>query len=64
MLGAAYTISKHGVLGLTKSTAAFYASKGIRCNAIMAGAMATNIGNHLRDGMNMEGYTLMTRTCK
>lgn len=35
--GIAYTTSKHGLIGLTKSTAAFYRSKGIRCNAICAG---------------------------
>ncbi|KAK5110901.1 hypothetical protein LTR62_005439 [Meristemomyces frigidus] len=38
--GAAYTASKHGLLGLTKNTGAFYKSKGIRCNAIMAGELA------------------------
>ncbi|SMQ50519.1 unnamed protein product [Zymoseptoria tritici ST99CH_1A5] len=44
--GSAYTISKHGLIGLTKSTAAFYRTKGIRCNAVAAGAMATNIAAH------------------
>lgn len=42
--GTAYTISKHGLLGFTKNTAAFYGAKsGIRCNAIIAGSMRTNI---------------------
>lgn len=41
--GAAYTASKHAVLGLTKNTAVTYAQHGIRCNAIVAGAVATNI---------------------
>jgi NAD(P)-dependent dehydrogenase (short-subunit alcohol dehydrogenase family) len=41
--GVAYTASKHGVLGLTRSTAVFYASSGIRCNAVCPGAVATNI---------------------
>lgn len=43
-IGAAYTASKHGVIGLTRNTAAFYRLKGIRCNAVQAGAMPTNIG--------------------
>src|SRR6056297_1276983 len=41
--GAAYTASKHAVIGLTKNTALTYAQQGIRCNAIAAGAVATNI---------------------
>jgi NAD(P)-dependent dehydrogenase (short-subunit alcohol dehydrogenase family) len=41
--GAAYTVSKHGLVGLTKSTAWMYAQKGIRCNAICPGAVETNI---------------------
>jgi len=41
--GAAYTISKHGVVGLTKSIAAAYGEFGIRCMAIAPGAVATNI---------------------
>jgi NAD(P)-dependent dehydrogenase (short-subunit alcohol dehydrogenase family) len=38
-----YTVSKHGVVGLTRNTAYLYAQKGIRCNAILPGAVATNI---------------------
>ncbi|MEP7103178.1 MAG: glucose 1-dehydrogenase [Candidatus Dojkabacteria bacterium] len=41
--GAAYTASKHGILGLTKNTAYSYSKSGIRCNAIAPGAMNTNI---------------------
>ncbi|MEC0244297.1 SDR family oxidoreductase [Paenibacillus chitinolyticus] len=43
--GAAYTASKHAVIGLTKNTAFMYAQKGIRCNAIAPGATMTNIAS-------------------
>ncbi|OWP55830.1 MAG: hypothetical protein B2I17_09085 [Thermoplasmatales archaeon B_DKE] len=42
--GAAYTVSKHGLIGLTKHAAAFYGDQGIRCNAMALGAVKTNIG--------------------
>lgn len=42
--GAAYTASKHAVVGFTKNTGFMYADKGIRCNAIAPGAVITNIG--------------------
>ena len=41
--GAAYTASKHALVGLTRNTAWMYAAQGIRCNAICPGATATNI---------------------
>ncbi|WP_373954823.1 SDR family oxidoreductase [Exiguobacterium acetylicum] len=45
--GAAYTASKHAVIGLTKNTAFFYAGEGIRCNGIAPGAVETNIGQSM-----------------
>ena len=42
--GAAYTTSKHALIGLTKNTGHVYAKTGIRCNAIAPGAVATSIG--------------------
>ena len=42
--GTAYTVSKHGLIGLTKSIATSYGEKGIRCNAIVLGAVQTAIG--------------------
>jgi NAD(P)-dependent dehydrogenase (short-subunit alcohol dehydrogenase family) len=41
--GAAYTASKHGLVGLTQNIAWSYAKDGIRCNAICPGAVSTNI---------------------
>jgi NAD(P)-dependent dehydrogenase (short-subunit alcohol dehydrogenase family) len=41
--GAAYTTSKHGLIGLTRNTAFVYGPDGVRCNAIAAGAVETNI---------------------
>ena len=45
--GAAYTSSKHALIGLTKSTAWMYAKKGIRCNAICPGGTKTNIAESM-----------------
>ncbi|MDV3278052.1 MAG: SDR family oxidoreductase [Nitrososphaerales archaeon] len=42
--GVAYTVSKHGLIGLTKSIATSYGAKGIRCNALVLGAVQTAIG--------------------
>lgn len=41
--GAAYTASKHGVVGLTKNLAVMYRKQGIRANAIAPGGTATGI---------------------
>jgi NAD(P)-dependent dehydrogenase (short-subunit alcohol dehydrogenase family) len=43
--GAAYTSSKHAVLGLTKHIAFTYGPRGIRCNAVCPGGVSTNIGS-------------------
>lgn len=61
-LGAAYTASKHGVIGLTQNTAAFYGPKGISCNAVLPGGMNTNIGNHLAAGLSQEGLEVAKLT--
>lgn len=42
--GAAYTTSKHALVGLTKSTGYMYSKSGIRCNGIAPGAVNTSIG--------------------
>lgn len=41
--GAAYTASKHAVVGLTKSSAFMYGPSGIRVNAVAPGPVITNI---------------------
>lgn len=41
--GAAYTASKHAVIGLTKNVGYQYHKFGIRCNAIAPGGVETNI---------------------
>lgn len=41
--GTAYTVSKHGVVGLTRSTAFMYGPQGIRVNAVAPGGVATGI---------------------
>ena len=41
--GTAYTVSKHGVVGLTRSAAFMYGPHGIRVNAVAPGGVATGI---------------------
>ncbi|MFI1732196.1 SDR family NAD(P)-dependent oxidoreductase [Streptomyces acidicola] len=50
--GAAYTASKHGVVGLVKSLAVMYREQGIRANAVAPGGTTTNI---------VDGLDLATR---
>lgn len=45
--GAAYTASKHAVVGFTKNTGFMYATNGIRCNVIAPGGVETNIGSSM-----------------
>ncbi|MEJ1092385.1 SDR family NAD(P)-dependent oxidoreductase [Microbacterium istanbulense] len=41
--GNAYTASKHGIIGVTKSGAVMYGPKGIRVNSVAPGGVATGI---------------------
>jgi NAD(P)-dependent dehydrogenase (short-subunit alcohol dehydrogenase family) len=45
--GAAYTASKHGVLGLTRQLAFDYGQHGVGVNAICPGAIHTGMTGHL-----------------
>ena len=66
--GAAYTSSKHALIGLTKNVAFQYADQGIRCNAIAPGGVNTNIGetfktpNSFGIGKAMSGATFNPRS--
>lgn len=51
--GCAYTASKHALLGLTRSIAFYYRSKGIRCNAVAPGAIQTEL--HTRNRYHKGG---------
>ncbi|OTB07414.1 hypothetical protein M426DRAFT_318102 [Hypoxylon sp. CI-4A] len=57
--GVAYTVSKHGVTALVKSTAGNYASKGIYSVGLLLGGMVdTNIQEGMASlgGFNMEAF--------
>jgi NAD(P)-dependent dehydrogenase (short-subunit alcohol dehydrogenase family) len=45
--GTVYTVSKHGLVGLTRSVAVMYRNCGIRANAIAPGLTATHIGDNI-----------------
>ncbi|MGA5508196.1 SDR family NAD(P)-dependent oxidoreductase [Streptomyces umbrinus] len=46
--GTAYTVSKHGLVGLTRSTAVMYRDKGLRVNAVAPGGVATNLVTEMK----------------
>ncbi|KAL2158345.1 hypothetical protein VTH06DRAFT_4393 [Thermothelomyces fergusii] len=54
--GAAYTVSKAGLMALTKNTAGYYGDKGIYSIGLMLGAMNTNITDAFVNGMHTEMY--------
>lgn len=58
---AAYTTSKAGVLGLTRSLAVEWAPKGINVNAIAPGVFRTDLNAGLLDGTE-RGRELLMRT--
>lgn len=52
--GAAYTASKHALVGLTRNIAWQYASRGIRCVAICPAGVATSIDVSHADALGWE----------
>jgi NAD(P)-dependent dehydrogenase (short-subunit alcohol dehydrogenase family) len=46
----AYTASKHGIVGLTKTTALDYATQGVRVNAVCPGVIATEMVTRFTHG--------------
>ncbi|GAB3283752.1 SDR family NAD(P)-dependent oxidoreductase [Parasphingorhabdus pacifica] len=52
--GAAYTTSKHAVVGLTRSAAFMYGASGIRVNAVAPGAVMTNIEGSMGSDLGRE----------
>ncbi|KAJ8104879.1 hypothetical protein ONZ43_g7648 [Nemania bipapillata] len=57
--GLAYTVSKHGLLGLVRNTASFYGPKGIYSIAFLMGGMDTNIIDVFATGFNQDGMAAM-----
>lgn len=47
--GAAYTASKHALVGITKNTAYMYTGQGIRANVICPGGIETEVMNNQTD---------------
>jgi NAD(P)-dependent dehydrogenase (short-subunit alcohol dehydrogenase family) len=56
--GAAYTASKHGIVGLVKNLAVMYRGQGIRANAVAPGPTATNI--RVDAGQQAHGPTVIS----
>ncbi len=53
---AAYTASKHGIVGMTKGAALEYVKRGIRVNAICPGGVATGITASVPQQLQESGY--------
>ncbi|EKX66880.1 SDR family oxidoreductase [Streptomyces ipomoeae] len=57
--GTAYTVSKHGLAGLTKSTAVMYRDRGVRVNAVAPGGTLTNVMDSIT--VDTDGATILRR---
>lgn len=54
--GAAYTASKHAVIGLTRSGSYAYGPSGIRFNAVAPGGVATNIEVNFESELGLQRF--------
>lgn len=54
--GAAYTASKHALVGMTENTGYMYASSGIRCNAVCPGGVETEIAGSMMAGSGINQF--------
>lgn len=53
---ANYSASKAGLIGLTKTTAKEFASRGIRCNAVAPGFIASDMTDKLTDDVKQQYF--------
>lgn len=53
---ANYSASKAGLIGLTKTTAKEFASRGIRCNAVAPGFIASDMTDKLSDDVKKQYF--------
>ena len=53
---ANYSASKAGLIGLTKTTAKEFASRGIRCNAVAPGFISSDMTDKLSDDVKKEYF--------
>lgn len=56
---AAYIVSKHGVVGLTRAAALEYAAQGIRVNSVCPGVVRTEMTEKMLSGSGAEQYGAM-----
>ncbi len=52
--GCAYVASKHGVVGLTKTAALEFSSRGVRVNAVCPGVIETPMVDRMMDATKLE----------
>ncbi|VUC28741.1 unnamed protein product [Clonostachys rosea] len=61
--GITYTASKHALRGMTMNIASYYGKKGIRCNLVQPGGMATELYKELEGNLDTEALILLGENC-